>query len=1203
MSFDKCPDCKEEHATSPTMNAPDIKYHAADSHISCSRTPSIESQDILKFATDLDLLVPAVQTHAAEHTQTCWKDSNEKKSLLRRSKKMCRFHFPRPLVPESHFTTDGRIELQRLHHWTNNYNPWISAATRSNMDIQSMWGSDVRAMAAPYYMTNYSTKSLRSLLTVFPVIKAAFAKFEADKKGDPNKFKTREAESKSLLNRIYNQIQRDVELSSHLITASLCGFPERLHSHTFAKLVIYQFLEATEASDRERDKNSGERNWTFDSTNSTNTEETVNLKRVKGRLSASNLRIDYLLRPSEFDNMCLYDFVSTCEIIKHSIPEAMSDSDEDEETKRETDVSRSLRLHDTHPRFKTHQVVYKRNRFVPILYGPKIPSKLKHPEKYARMMLILFKPYTTMDEIRPSDCTWPEAFAEFEAGASKRILRLIDNVNALHQAGAAHELDRDRRKREEQSRTELPSNAFDSDSEDLDEEHFPDIDSDADDEEDDEARFRRGLSTDFCPSGMDTADMMRLYGTAKQAPIFPAPGPTPHIVPDNKRSELKSVVYAEIGDDVLIDDWTNELKERKKTNSPPARPAKPHKSKGRIAEAEIAVPRSVHIEPPLTASEIASKLSLNKQQRLAFFIVADTLEQELAHETDTTTRVDQLRMFMSGVGGTGKSYVIKAIQMWCLSHDKQHWLQTSAPTGTAASDIGGSTLHSLLGIKPRRGPDEDAEISTATRGRVADSMRGKKLLIIDEASMVNCKLAAEVNAALAVAFGTPSTTDWGGIHVLFVGDHSQLPPVGNKPLYAASALNANPDNKNAGTTKTIQGRLLWLRINTVVPLTEQMRQTDTGYLKMLTNMRAGTGTDEDFAMLEGRVQTPELLKHPKWTAASIAVVRNPVRTAFNLDHAIAFAAARNLPVLMVHARDEHVVHKKIQRMRRADRHRMLRMPDNKTNGLPGYFPAVPGLPCILRENEATELGLSNGSGCVIHQIVLDHREPPVPSSGVHYLQYLPLVIWMRFDGCKLLRPLTGVSDPHLIPITASAHPFEFKVDDEKTWRIKRTQFPLIPARAMTAHASQGKTLESLITDLHVRVKGGGKASAYVLLSRVKRREDLLLLRPFPRSVLNLPPDEELAKDEKRLRKTILQTVARYKRFIEPVSDEEMEHESGQDSDSEKSSNAGGHSEHSGSESMSDDSATDDDQPDGKDAKYVPQLEGTCFAAFVSKPLL
>ncbi|CAF4151466.1 unnamed protein product, partial [Rotaria sordida] len=53
---------------------------------------------------------------------------------------------------------------------------------------------------------------------------------------------------------------------------------------------------------------------------------------------------------------------------------------------------------------------------------------------------------------------------------------------------------------------------------------------------------------------------------------------------------------------------------------------------------------------------------------------------------------------------------------------------------------------------------------------------------------------------------------------------------------------------------------------------------------------------------------------------------------------------------------------------------ILELRDNKTEHLPGYLPLVPGIPVLLTENIATELGLSNGTRGIFRQLVYD--EPP-----------------------------------------------------------------------------------------------------------------------------------------------------------------------------------------------------------------------------------
>ena len=66
-------------------------------------------------------------------------------------------------------------------------------------------------------------------------------------------------------------------------------------------------------------------------------------------------------------------------------------------------------------------------------------------------------------------------------------------------------------------------------------------------------------------------------------------------------------------------------------------------------------------------------------------------------------------------------------------------------------------------------------------------------------------------------------------------------------------------------------------------------------------------------------------------------------------------------------------------------------------------------------------------------------------------------------------------------------------------KIDRWQLPLSPAFAMTAHASQGQTLEAAIVDACIG-KEANPVSSYVALTRVKSRRDMLIYRPFPREI-------------------------------------------------------------------------------------------------------
>ena len=94
--------------------------------------------------------------------------------------------------------------------------------------------------------------------------------------------------------------------------------------------------------------------------------------------------------------------------------------------------------------------------------------------------------------------------------------------------------------------------------------------------------------------------------------------------------------------------------------------------------------------------------SLNVDQRRIFETIKSHLEHQLQHEHDACkcSNLKPLHMFVSGVGGTGKSFLIKTIralvgEMW---HDQKESLlcDVSAPTGLAAFNVGGVIIHRLL---------------------------------------------------------------------------------------------------------------------------------------------------------------------------------------------------------------------------------------------------------------------------------------------------------------------------------------------------------------------------------------------------------------------------------------------------------------------------------------------------------------------------
>ena len=111
-----------------------------------------------------------------------------------------------------------------------------------------------------------------------------------------------------------------------------------------------------------------------------------------------------------------------------------------------------------------------------------------------------------------------------------------------------------------------------------------------------------------------------------------------------------------------------------------------------------------------------------------------------------------LRMIVSGTAGTGKSYLIHCLQLLL-----QCQLMVAAPTGVAAFNIDGHTLHSLLSL-PTRGEFKDLEGERFTK--LHQSFSEVKYVIIDEMSMVGGKIFGQVDRRLRQAFLHHSHSVW-----------------------------------------------------------------------------------------------------------------------------------------------------------------------------------------------------------------------------------------------------------------------------------------------------------------------------------------------------------------------------------------------------------------------------------------------------------
>ena len=197
----------------------------------------------------------------------------------------------------------------------------------------------------------------------------------------------------------------------------------------------------------------------------------------------------------------------------------------------------------------------------------------------------------------------------------------------------------------------------------------------------------------------------------------------------------------------------------------------------------------------LDLNERVSKL--NEDQHCIFDNLSEHFVHQYRHEIDACNCKDfkPVHMFVSGVGGTGKSFLIETIrakvaEIW-KEKNGQVICAVAAPTGLAAYIINGVTVHRLFQL-PIEHEGKTAgywSLPKASQKVMRTNLCSLKLVIIDEVSMLSNLNLAYIHLHLEKVFG--ESPNWlGATNVLFVGDILQLPPVNSLPVF--SPLHTRP---------------------------------------------------------------------------------------------------------------------------------------------------------------------------------------------------------------------------------------------------------------------------------------------------------------------------------------------------------------------------------------------------------------------------
>lgn len=1083
----------------------------------------------------------------------------------------CRFNYPHELVERSWYDEEHNAVVFLVTDATVNFhNRYLLVFCRHNHDLKCIL-SGRAARTAVIYITDYITKMDMRTYQVLSLLSKAVLECDSSTLSS----ESYEKSAKALLHKCLTQLSKKREIHAQSAARYLRGFGDSILSHPSAPMLSGMLIAFVSRQymlpipNEDKDESSAAFSEDPDDPPAkpppvVEPEQLTIAVDYSGNVFHVDQVLDYVHRDLSLSPICFYMFSHAFKKETKSKPTNESSSEQVTSNISSLPDQRAgsrprFPLLSPHPQFKTHELVligsldYDPRTWtrIPRMIGTTIPRKTDTP-RYFWFVLAHFKPFSISNPLIPPQRPFniDSFFQSYQL--SDFAIRVTNNWEEL--CNCEDERDAERLRKADQLSKEshllaksdlfrlnengdLPTvEATDSQSQ------FKDDVKNLEDLE----RFRAAGYFKSDVHSLPTADGQSAYKLDS------------HFAEtlDNNLERLSKV-------------WESQLKSSAEAIASRRRNNSALDSQFQSEQVRDTVPGSLHanvfnsrevqplpVRPTVSTSlnsdpssartpeqiieEVGVHNSLNEEQWNAYRIISKAFLEHRAHDLnpDTKPKPAPLRMFLTGPGGTGKTHVVNAVKQVMKHYGCEDRIRFLAPTGSAATLIDGTTIHTGLNIKIKKGSDDKStspmiELSVKNKLQVRKEWGQVYIVFIDEISMVGLYLLAQIESALR--YGKERFDEFfGGIIVVFSGDLYQFPPVKDRAVYS--------DIKDRGPVTDTElmirlGKLAWNSITDVIELHYQHRMNaDPEYGEAVKRLRTAHCTQADVDLFNTRVMKG--INNPggidlsaSVNSSSIAVVAtNSLRQVLNVQKALsATSKGFHRELLEFEAFDEigttgnalpdvdGNLHPRDQLLRTVIKYRKggsRRIP-------PGYLHLYVGMPVILKDkNISTDLRLTNGAcGTVSHLSVRkDGKRRILQKAFIH------------FPDCpvELAHLPKGV-----VPISPNSVRFHYQQQcsdgTKKNRVIRRHQCPVQGGFAVTAHFVQGKTIPHCNASLR---KGG--AHAYVCASRPTTRYGIVLTERVTLSHLNRSRHSHLKHETERLKVIEHNTLVKHGFLFEPL---------------------------------------------------------------------